>query len=154
VAELVDARDSKSRSSRGVWVRFPPSAPRTKSFFMKKIPAEYYAAAAGLIAPALLLLAPSAEIALIGALLSAPSIILGGILSVILYQEVTSLFSPSTSLVLALMLTNGLIYYELVKLFKTADRSIWRALGLIGLLTFIGFSIWFLLNFLKGLGGL
>lgn len=30
MAELVDARDSKSRSSRGVRVRFPPSAPLLK----------------------------------------------------------------------------------------------------------------------------
>src|SRR3954470_15127294 len=28
VAELADAPDSKSGSLRGVWVRFPPSAPR------------------------------------------------------------------------------------------------------------------------------
>ena len=31
VAELVDARDSKSRIGNNVWVRFPPPAPEFKN---------------------------------------------------------------------------------------------------------------------------
>ena len=41
VVKLADARDSKSRSLRGVWVRFPPPAPTNpRTILNSRPPAE------------------------------------------------------------------------------------------------------------------